>query len=110
MSRTSTSPAAGDGGARQEFSEPSKPAQNSLLSSAAQLATATASVGLLIVGGLGLSREQWAEQSIIDGSDWQSLGRAALDVLIAAGVVELGPSTFEIACERADRQRGRRRR
>jgi hypothetical protein len=60
-------------------------------------------------GGLGLTREQWAEQSIIDGTDWQTLTQAALNVLVAAGIVELEPSTFEIACERADRERSRRR-
>jgi hypothetical protein len=74
------------------------------------IAAATATTDDDHVGGLGLTREQWAEQSRIDGTDWVTLGQAVVQVLVAAGVVELEPSTFEIACERADRQRGRRRR
>jgi len=55
------------------------------------------------------SREEWAERSIADGTDWQSLGEAMLDALVAAGIVECEPSTFEGACQRADRERRRRR-
>jgi hypothetical protein len=67
------------------------------------VATATASA-LLVIRGLGLTRDEWAARSIADGTDWMTLSQAALDVLVT-GIVELEPSTFQIACEQSDRKR-----
>ena len=58
----------------------------------------------------GLSREQWREQSAVDGTDWISLADAVAGVLINLGILEREPTTFERLCERADRARSRKRR
>ena len=48
-------------------------------------------------------RAWWAEESLRAGTDWVSIGHAAM--LAFAGIVERAPSTFGLACERADRER-----
>ncbi len=50
-------------------------------------------------------RGWWSEESLRVGTDWVSIGQAALEMLAAAGIIERAPSTFELTCERADRER-----
>jgi hypothetical protein len=52
-------------------------------------------------------RGYWARQSLIDGTDWQSLHEAALAVLRQLDAWD--PTSFRQLCAEADRQRDRRR-
>jgi hypothetical protein len=49
-------------------------------------------------------RAWWAAEAARTGTDWRSLGDAALEVLVSAGIIPLEPS-FELACVEADRGR-----
>jgi hypothetical protein len=66
-------------------------------------AITTASV--VATPGPSLTREQWAEQSIRDHTDWDSLIADHLAVLQQLGLIEPAPSSFELACREADRRR-----
>jgi hypothetical protein len=50
-------------------------------------------------------RAWWAEESVRLGTDWLSLVVTAFEMMVAAGIIEPEPSTFQQACERADRRR-----
>ena len=45
------------------------------------------------------SREWWVRQSLIDGTDWQSIGEAALAALGVAGIIEPAPTPEDPAWE-----------
>ena len=47
----------------------------------------------------------WAAEAARIGTDWRSLTAAVLEVLVSAGIIRLEQSTFELACEQADRKR-----
>jgi hypothetical protein len=53
---------------------------------------------------LGRDRAWWAAEAERTGTDWQSLADAALEALVSAGIIRLEQSTFELACEQADRE------
>jgi hypothetical protein len=36
--------------------------------------------------GLGLTREQWAKQAIIEGTDWRAIGQTVLGLMTMVGV------------------------
>ena len=50
-------------------------------------------------------RAGWAAEVAHTGTDWRSLADAVLEVLVSAGIIRLEQSTFELACEQADRDR-----
>jgi hypothetical protein len=47
----------------------------------------------------------WAAEAARTGTDWRSLVDAVLEALVSAGIIRLEQSTFELACEQADRDR-----
>src|SRR5262245_18228407 len=49
-------------------------------------------------------RTWWAAEATRTITDWRSLVDAVLEVLISVGIIRLEPSTFELACEQADRE------
>jgi len=49
-------------------------------------------------------RTWWAAEATRTSTDWRSLVDAVLEVLISVGIIRLEPSTFELACEQADRE------
>src|SRR5262245_23880638 len=49
-------------------------------------------------------RTWWAAEAVRTGTDWQSLGDAMLEALVSVGIIRLEQSTFELACEQADRE------
>jgi hypothetical protein len=55
--------------------------------------------------GIGHDREWWAKEAAARGSDWAGVIRTALAVLAMAGLIAPEPSTFQQACEQADRRR-----
>jgi hypothetical protein len=57
-------------------------------------------------------REWWARQSVIDRTDWQSIGEAAAALLAAVGlrlvpIDDWDPTDFRRPCDEADRRRQR---
>jgi hypothetical protein len=50
-------------------------------------------------------REWWVDEAACAGSDWPGVIRTALAMLTMAGLIASEPSTFEWACEQADRRR-----
>jgi hypothetical protein len=50
-------------------------------------------------------RAWWAKQSARVGSDWPGVISAAVSMLTVAGFIAPEPSTFQQACEQADRRR-----
>ena len=54
----------------------------------------------------------WAMEAERVGTDWDSIIETHLHILAALGLIEFAPSSFDLACERADdaasRRRGRR--
>jgi hypothetical protein len=47
----------------------------------------------------------WAAEAVRTGTDWRSLADVVLEALVSVGIIRLEPSTFELACEQADRDR-----
>jgi hypothetical protein len=58
-----------------------------------------------IVGTAAHDRAWWAAEAARTGTDWRSLADAALEALVSVGIIRLEQSTFELACEQADRDR-----
>ena len=54
---------------------------------------------------VGFGREWWAAEAIRADTDWPGVVDAALEIMVAAGVIRPEQSTFELACEQADRKR-----
>jgi hypothetical protein len=75
-----------------------------MISPAIATATATSS------SNFHHDRAWWAAEAARNGTDWAGVFETHLAVLAMLGLIELAPSTFEIACEEADRKRGRRSR
>jgi hypothetical protein len=48
-------------------------------------------------------RDWWAAEATRTGTDWRSLADAVLEALVSVGIIRLEQSTFELACEQADR-------
>jgi len=46
----------------------------------------------------------WAAEAVRTGTDWRSLADAVLEALVSVGIIRLEQSTFELACEQADRE------
>ena len=69
------------------------------------------SVGGVIVSAatpiiaVGFGREWWAAEAIRADTDWPGVVDTALEIMVAAGVIRPEQSTFELACEQADRKR-----
>jgi hypothetical protein len=38
--------------------------------------------------GLGLTREQWAKQAVIEGTDWRAIGQTMLGLMTMVGVFD----------------------
>jgi hypothetical protein len=49
-------------------------------------------------------RAWWAAEAMRTGTDWRSLADAVLEALVSVGLIRLEQSTFELACEQADRE------
>jgi hypothetical protein len=49
-------------------------------------------------------RTWWTAEAVRTGTDWRSLADAVLEALVSVGIIRLGQSTFELACEQADRE------
>jgi hypothetical protein len=49
-------------------------------------------------------REWWAGEARRLGTDWGGIVQAHLSMLAELGLIELAPSSFELACEEADRK------
>jgi hypothetical protein len=49
-------------------------------------------------------RTWWAAEAARVGTDWRSVADDLLEVLVCAGIIQLEQSTFELACEQADRE------
>jgi hypothetical protein len=49
-------------------------------------------------------QEWWAIEARRLGTDWDGIIKAHLSVLAGLGVIELAPSSFELACEESDRK------
>jgi hypothetical protein len=61
---------------------------------------------------IGHDREWWARQSLIDRTDWQSIGEAAAALLATVGlqlapIDNWDPTDFRRLCDEADRRRRR---
>jgi hypothetical protein len=54
---------------------------------------------------LDRDRAWWAAEAARAGTDWRSLADAVLEALLSMGIIPLEQSTFELACEEADRER-----
>jgi hypothetical protein len=50
------------------------------------------------------NRAWWAAEAERTGTDWRSLADVALEALVSVGIIRLEQSTFELACEQADRE------
>jgi hypothetical protein len=50
------------------------------------------------------NRAWWAAEAARTRTDWRSLADAALEALVSVGIIPLDQSTFELACEQADRE------
>jgi hypothetical protein len=62
------------------------------------------------ISGPTHDREWWAKEAARVGSDWAGILATHFAALQQLGLVESEPSSFQIACERADRARKRGRR
>jgi hypothetical protein len=60
----------------------------------------------VLLDGERLHRDRawWAAEAARTGADWRSLADAVLEALVSVGIIRLEQSTFELACEQADRQ------
>jgi hypothetical protein len=58
-----------------------------------------------VVSTAAHDRAWWAAEAVRTGTDWRSLTDAVLEVLVSADIIRLEQSTFELACEQADRDR-----
>ena len=58
-----------------------------------------------VVSTAAHDRAWWTAEVARTGTDWRSLTDAVLEVLVSAGIIRLEQSTFELACEQADRKR-----
>jgi hypothetical protein len=56
-----------------------------------------------VVSTAAHDRAWWTAEVARTGTDWRSLTDAVLEVLVSAGIIRLEQSTFELACEQADR-------
>jgi hypothetical protein len=56
------------------------------------------------VGTAANDRTWWAVEAARAGTDWRGVADAVLEVLVSAGIIRLEQSTFELACEQADRE------
>jgi hypothetical protein len=70
----------------------------------APVPTITTATPLANVGTAANDRTWWAAEAPRIGTDWRSLGDAVLAVLVSVGIIQLEQSTFELACEHADRE------
>ena len=52
---------------------------------------------------LDRDRAWWAAEAARTDTDWRSLAEAVREALVSIGVIRLEQSTFELACEQADR-------
>jgi hypothetical protein len=50
----------------------------------------------------------WAMEAERVGTDWYSLIESHLHILATLGLIEFAPSSFEVACKRADDAASRR--
>jgi hypothetical protein len=55
--------------------------------------------------GIVRDREWWGKESALLGTDWPGVISAAVSMLTVAGFIGPEPSTFQQACEQADRKR-----
>jgi hypothetical protein len=58
-----------------------------------------------VVSTAAHDRAWWTEESARGGTGWPAIIDAALEIMVAAGVIRPEQSTFELACEQADRKR-----
>jgi hypothetical protein len=58
-----------------------------------------------VVSTAAHDRAWWTVEVARTGTDWRSLTAAVLEVLASAGIIRLEQSTFELACEQANRKR-----
>jgi hypothetical protein len=58
-----------------------------------------------VVSTAAHDRAWWTAEVARTGTDWRSLTAAVLEVLVSAAIIRLEQSTFEFACEQADRKR-----
>ena len=65
----------------------------------------SAAIPLAIVAEPIHDRAWWTEESARVGTGWPAIIDAALEIMVAAGVIRPEQSTFELACEQADRKR-----
>ena len=65
----------------------------------------SAAIPLAIVAEPIHDRAWWTEESARVGTGWPAVIDAALEIMVAAGVIRPEQSTFELACEQADRKR-----
>jgi hypothetical protein len=65
----------------------------------------SAAIPLAIVAEPIHDRAWWTEESARVGTGWPAVIDAALEIIVAAGVIRPEQSTFELACEQADRKR-----
>jgi hypothetical protein len=65
----------------------------------------SAAIPLAIVAEPIHDRAWWTEESAPVGTGWPAVIDAALEIMVAAGVIRPEQSTFELACEQADRKR-----
>jgi hypothetical protein len=64
-----------------------------------------AGLTVLLLDSERLQRDRawWAAEAERTGTDWRSLADAVLEALVSVGILRLEQSTFELACEQADR-------
>ena len=55
--------------------------------------------------GLGLTREQWAKQAVIEGTHWRAIGQTVLGLMTIVGVFD----AFQKLCEEAGAKRANAR-
>ena len=60
---------------------------------------------LLDIEKLDRDRVWWAEEAWRADTDWPSVVGAALEMMVAGGILEPTLTTFQLACEQADRER-----
>ena len=59
---------------------------------------------LLDIERLHRDQDWWVAEAARTGTDWRSLADAVLEALVSVGIIPLEQSTFELACEQADRE------
>lgn len=65
----------------------------------------SAAIPVAIVAEPIHDRTGWTEESARVRTGWPAVIDAALEIMVAAGVIRPEQSTFELACEQADRKR-----